>query len=925
MQPVPTRRRPVPGPWPELAITLIAVLLGLASSASAAPPRPDNSIRSSAPVVQPPFHLSCPSTALCAGVDGAGHALVSTRPTGTGQAWKITDIDGSRRLNGISCPSTSLCVAVDATGNVLVSTRPGGGPAAWRTTNIDGSTALAGVSCPSIELCVAVGGRDIAVSTHPAAANPWPVLLAGDQTVGPECGKYAPGEGCAARLVSVSCSSASFCAALDDWGQVLTSSDPAGGINAWTRGGPASGPDLLSLSCRSGSVCLGTCATGFGLLGQNCPGATYGDGEVATVAPGGRWASAGRFFTASSQPLTSVWCVSASLCFAGDGGGRLLATRTSTAGAGAGPEWSTVRAGSGSSRYDPIDDVSCPAASACVALDNDANVYTAGFGQRPSARPAMRHVSSPPSVPRFHRTATMPLAPRPASPAPRPQRGLDVTVKGLRHDRRSSPGRRAGSAHAIATTASTPVTYGLADIPSPPANVAFATCTVDVAPCPSGDLQGWFHRTKPLFFTNMETRLPIRWARFGIPYDALMTSSAGTCVASPAATSGPGEEAFHRLVWGVQAAQADNLTPVVAFVNGTGIGGVPAVPDPSYGTASSAPFGGWTVAAQDYSCGVQGIMSAIGAIGIGANPVIDWEAWNEPNGAGQFNGALADVCDTSSSPCGGVYNQGGYLCYTNFSPCGPLEAAGLWQLAEQVATTHFAGDGFQIAAMTVSNAQNSPYQTSYEQGMQGMSKCTPGYYCAGVGPTVWSIHDYDDLSSGVPGATADIKRFATTLNSHWGTNQTVWITESAVALEDGATSDNNCKTSSSNCGPQKTSNCAVGPYPQLDNTFGACVDGNPAAQTAGAANFRSLAAAAASDSQNVTQVDWYEFQAPNPDTGWDSALLSPPAGGYNSPDGVYGVRRMSFCATNRIATSNCSSSAIDATDWSTNQYQAANP
>ena len=316
----------------------------------------------------------------------------------------------------------------------------------------------------------------------------------------------------------------------------------------------------------------------------------------------------------------------------------------------------------------------------------------------------------------------------------------------------------------------------------------------------------------------------------------------------------------------------------------------------------------------------------MGTAGIGSTPVVDWEAWNEPNGSGQFNGALADECDTTDSPCAGVYNQGGYLCYTNFSPCGPLEAAGLWELAQQVASTDFAGDGFQIAAMTVSNAQNSPYQTSYEQAMQGMSQCTSGYYCAGSGPTVWSIHDYDDLSSGVPGATADIKRFATTLNAHWATNQTVWITESAVALEDGATSDNNCKTSSSNCGPQKTSNCAVGPYPQLDNTFGACVDAIPAAQADGAANLLALAAAAASDSQNVTQVDWYEFEAPNPSTGWDSGLVSPPKGYcHKTPTGSYGRRRQSYCVLDRIPTSTCSTTTIDATDWSTNQYQAAKP
>ena len=205
-----------------LIAVLGAIVVGGAPSASAAAPRPADSLKSAAPGVQAPFHLSCPSRSLCVGVDSAGHAMVSTDPTGTGAVWQIADIDGSRRLDAISCPSTTLCVAVDDAGDVVTSNRPTAGAGAWRVTNIEGSTALNDVSCSATNLCVAVGGRDVAASTQPAAGAPWPVLLDADQTVGPECGKYAAGQGCTATLATVTCTSASFCAALDNWGQVIS-------------------------------------------------------------------------------------------------------------------------------------------------------------------------------------------------------------------------------------------------------------------------------------------------------------------------------------------------------------------------------------------------------------------------------------------------------------------------------------------------------------------------------------------------------------------------------------------------------------------------------------------------------------------------------------------------------------------------------
>jgi hypothetical protein len=902
-----------------LAVLVIASLP--ASTQSAAAPLSQAGASATAPVSRAPFRLSCPTRALCVVVDGAGNALVSTNPTGGAGTWTATKIDSTNPIAGVSCPSRSLCVAVDDAGNVLVSTNPAGGAGAWRTTNIDGRTKLSGVSCPSVTLCVAVGGRDVAVSTDPAGGSgAWTVLLGADITVGPECGKYAPDAGCAADLTAISCSSVTSCVALDNWGQLISSADPAGGLAAWSRGGAPDGPDLSALSCATDSSCVGVCAVGFGLLGQDCPGSVYGSADAVAWSPGTRVSGSQAFSTIASTPLSGIWCPTASACLASDAGGRLLASATTPTGGVS--RWATVLNPSADHAYDPIDDVSCPSPSSCVAIDNDADVFVAGSVHAQTSTADVDTVARAPMLSeRFRKVASIEIAkPRTA----RIQAGAQRVLSATRH-RAAADQFVSTDVPRAAAAVSSATGYGLATANHLSANTIFAACTVNVAPCPSGDLQGWFNRTSPAAFTQLRSSLPLQYARFFVPYDALMYWNGSTCADSPAETSGVGSQDFQQLVWQVQAAQADHLTPVVAFSNGTGVGGVPTIPDPGYGTAASAPYSAWTVAAQDYACGVDGVMTAIGSAGLGSNPVVDWEAWNEPNGAAEFNGALLGECSSSSSPCGGAYDSGGYLCYSNDTACGPLEAAELWEIAESLAKGAFVGKAFSIAAMTVSDAQNTPYETSYIAAMQSMTGCASGFYCGSVGPSVWSIHDYDDPSSGVPGATADIKRFATTLTSHWAANQTVWITESGVALEDGTTGDNNCKVSSANCGPLKSSNCATGLYPHLDNTFGACVDGSPSAQAAGAGSMLALAAAAASDTQKVTQVDWYEFQAPNASTGWDSGLVSPATGGYASPDGTYTASRSSLCVLDHTSTSHCSGAALDASDWSTNQYQAANP
>jgi hypothetical protein len=236
-----------------------------------------------------------------------------------------------------------------------------------------------------------------------------------------------------------------------------------------------------------------------------------------------------------------------------------------------------------------------------------------------------------------------------------------------------------------------------------------------------------------------------------------------------------------------------------------------------------------------------------------------------------------------------------------------------------------------IAAGTISGAQNTVYQHSYDVQLKDTYTCATGYWCAQRWPARWSVHDYADPSTGVASSSGDIAAFSSQIYSDWGLISEAWITESAVNLNDGNETDAN-----------PYNYCWDGEYDHYDagsgyTTFGACVDGNASAQAAGAQAFKGLGGTRSGET--VTQVLWYEFQAANGSTGWDSGLLTPPGrddyghppnGGTwaeLSPDAVYGGnltgsgRRQSFCTL--AGAGGCSSAATDGSDWSGQPRQDA--
>jgi hypothetical protein len=181
-----------------------------------------------------------------------------------------------------------------------------------------------------------------------------------------------------AKLASVSCSSAGFCAAVDTLGNVLTSTYPQGGTGAW--GASFLGERaLLGVSCPSSSLCVaggesevvasadpvGGAVTWADEAGYNFPPELFRKGEELI------------------GPLASVSCTSALLCVASlDSNDEFNELAMSVNPLGGQTAWTLVNhvVGTRSVRPpydgDPITGVSCVSLTLCVAVDAAGNVMT---------------------------------------------------------------------------------------------------------------------------------------------------------------------------------------------------------------------------------------------------------------------------------------------------------------------------------------------------------------------------------------------------------------------------------------------------------------------------------------------------------------------------------------------------------------------
>ena len=96
-------------------------------------------------------------------------AVLCLPAAGSAASWKLTQVpDGPVEgiLWGVSCPSGSMCVAVGTNSVIASTTDPSGDGSGWETVHPEGyvgsggiipGNALKGVSCPSTGLCVVAG------------------------------------------------------------------------------------------------------------------------------------------------------------------------------------------------------------------------------------------------------------------------------------------------------------------------------------------------------------------------------------------------------------------------------------------------------------------------------------------------------------------------------------------------------------------------------------------------------------------------------------------------------------------------------------------------------------------------------------------------------------------------------------------------
>ncbi len=188
--------------------------------------------------------FSCPSTSFCiATQEGEGFIRYSTKPSGA--TWTAVSI-GTGAMKAASCLSASFCAVVDGTGNVHVAVTEKGvkEAAGWKATNIDGTTPLRGIVCTSTTFCMAVDGSGQVLNLT--------INGSGEASVSK---KTIEG---ASELNAITCTG-STCVAGDQGGNYVFRSSNTG--ESWSKN-HALGTGVKSVSCASATLCAAVNTSG---------------------------------------------------------------------------------------------------------------------------------------------------------------------------------------------------------------------------------------------------------------------------------------------------------------------------------------------------------------------------------------------------------------------------------------------------------------------------------------------------------------------------------------------------------------------------------------------------------------------------------------------------------------------------------------
>jgi hypothetical protein len=321
--------------------------------------------------------VACPASTLCLLADG------ENRETSGGQMYYATSFGGAwnetfKPTIGVfaaNCPSSSFCVAAQALGRISYSTSPAS--TSWTTLKI-GSGTMNGVSCLSSSFCAVVNKTgELYVATTEAHIKE----VAGWKSANIDSTSALHGVACTSttscvavdgagnvvnitissegtptastqdidgtnELTSVTCAT-STCVAVDSQGKMFVSTN---GGTSWTEQYVVNGK-LTSVSCVSTSLCL----------------AADTAGSVTTFNPAAAPASHTQLID-SGNGVNAVSCIyGLTDCIVSDTkGNAYYATNVSTSATGTWTKWS------GPSGQSPSQAVSCPTTSLCVLADGRA-------------------------------------------------------------------------------------------------------------------------------------------------------------------------------------------------------------------------------------------------------------------------------------------------------------------------------------------------------------------------------------------------------------------------------------------------------------------------------------------------------------------------------------------------------------------------
>ena len=353
-----------------------------------------------------------------------------------------------------------------------------------------------------------------------------------------------------------------------------------------------------------------------------------------------------------------------------------------------------------------------------------------------------------------------------------------------------------------------------------------------------------FDRYQALSVDQTDIKNSFRYARTGLPWDAVSTGGAtlgSTCTPEPSPPGYYGTPWIvlaERYVLGAREAGIDPLIAITtnsaARYRGDGNPNDPANPS-----------------ANQYSCGFRGIVSTLDAFaaGHGVAPPTEYETYDEPDGA-----RVSNACNPT--PDGDL-------------PVHRAEQCAAWYYYEaNLANRTQFGDRLTLVALAADgDSANDPNLIAIK-GYAGYLTGTIGLY-----PSVWSFHPYEDLSEAAylgRDAHSDTSRVSAYIASLYAASSrpqpAVWLTEVAAQITDPV---NRYFGAPAGCNDGEPDDPP--PY-----TLGGCLDGNPRAQASAAGDFLSLPRSGSAFPGQIARIYWHGFDslAAHP-TDWDSGLISP--------------------------------------------------